>query len=185
MTQPPELLDIIVYPDPFLAKAARAITPEELAAGKAGEWNLAELAERMQATMYAHEGVGLAATQVRVGLRLFVADITDDRNQPFAVLNSVLTDTRGSMVNEEGCLSVPGVRAKVKRYKSLRLTGVDLKGEPLTLEASDLLARVCQHETDHLNGVLFINRVGMTGKLAIRRKLIELEEDYALAQKKR
>jgi peptide deformylase len=177
-------LEIVLYPDPFLTKPARKITDAEIKAGKAGEWDLAQLAERMRVTMYTAEGIGLAAPQVGVGLRVFLMDTSKDRNECKVLLNPVLTEMQGSQVEEEGCLSIPRVRAKVKRALSLKLKAVGLKGEPIEFEASELLARVCQHENDHLDGVLFINKIGMASKFMLRRELSELEEDYALKQAK-
>ena len=178
----PQVMELVIYPDPFLTHPARAVTPDELRAGKAGEWNLAELVERMKATMYANEGVGLAAPQVRVGLRLFVADVSKDKTGFIAMFNPVLEDLAGSALEEEGCLSIPGVRAKVKRAKSLICKGFDLQGQPISFDSRDLLARACQHETDHLDGLLFISRIGMTARYSARKKLDELEEDYKAAQ---
>ena len=177
-----ERLPIVVYPDPFLTRMCRAITPEEFKAGAAGDWKLEELVERMKETMYVEEGIGLAAPQVGVGLRIFTLDTSKDRSGFLAVFNPELSGQHGSALEEEGCLSIPGVRAKVKRFTHLKLSGQNVKGEPFAIENDELIARVCQHEFDHLNGVLFINRVGMAGKLRIRRKLMELEEDYALSQ---
>ena len=180
-----ELLDILVYPDPFLLKPCRKITEAEIKAGRADGWDLAELVARMKATMYAAEGIGLAAPQVGVGLRLFVIDISKEKKAAFEVLNPQLQDVRGSVLEEEGCLSLPGVRAKVKRFAAGCLAGVNLQGAPIALEEQDLLARVCQHETDHLDGILFIHKVGMTAKLMLRRRLQELEDQYALRQHRR
>lgn len=181
----PEPLEILIYPNPFLTKPCRTITREEIKTGKAEGLDLAQLTARMKMSMYAAEGVGLAAPQVGVGLRLFIVDISKDKSGVFEVLNPVLSDLHGSVLEEEGCLSIPEVRAKVKRHANVKMTGITLKGEPLSIDASDLLARVCQHETDHLNGVLFIHKIGMTAKLLIRRQLIELEEDYELQQKRK
>src|SRR5580698_1823242 len=114
-------LEIVLYPDPFLAKRAREIKPNELADGTADGWNLAELIERMKVTMYAAEGIGLAAPQVRVGLRIFVVDISKERNDFRVFLNPKLSDLHGSAVDEEGCLSIPHVRAKVKRAGTLTI----------------------------------------------------------------
>jgi peptide deformylase len=177
-------LEIVLYPDPFLNKPARRITEAELKAGKAGQWDLAELVERMRATMYAAEGIGLAAPQVGVGLRLFLIDVSKERDTCRVLLNPQLSDLQGSQTEEEGCLSIPGVRANVKRALSLKLKAVNLKGEPVEFDASELLARVCQHENDHLDGKLFINKLGMASKFMLRRDLNELEEDYALKQAK-
>jgi peptide deformylase len=183
----PEPLNIVLYPDPFLTKPCRAITAEELAAGKADGWDLNELSARMVATMYKNEGIGLAGPQVGVGLKIFVVDISKERNRPFTIINPAFSELHGTITEEEGCLSIPDVRAKVKRYASLKVTGLDLKGQKLEFETGEdvLLARVCQHENDHLNGVLFINKIGMAAKLLVRRRLIELEEDYELAQAKK
>jgi len=177
---PKNLLELVIYPDPFLTKKARAVTAEELRAGVADGWDLSVLVERMKATMYANEGVGLAAPQVRVGLRLFVADPiqAEDRSGFFEIFNPVLEEPKGSMNEEEGCLSIPGVRAKVKRAKALKVSGLNLKGEPVSFDAVDLLSRVVQHETDHLDGILFITKMGMTARLTNRRKLEELEQKY-------
>jgi peptide deformylase len=184
MTQP-EPLEIVLYPEPSLKQKCRALTAEEIKAGKADKWDLAELSARMHATMYAAEGIGLAAPQVGVSLRIFCADISKDKSGVFTILNPVLSEMKGSVVEEEGCLSIPHVRAKVKRYAALKIDGVDLKGQPISFEANDLLARVCQHETDHLDGILFINKIGMTARLLVRKQLIELEEDFQLAQKRK
>lgn len=177
-----QVMDLVFYPDPFLVQPARAVTLEELHAGKAGDWNLAELVERMKATMYANEGVGLAAPQVRVGLRLFVIDTSKDKTGFQSIFNPVLENLAGSALDEEGCLSIPGVRAKVKRNKTLSCNGLDLQGQPISFDCRDLLARACQHETDHLDGVLFISKIGMTARYSARKTLDELEEEYKEAQ---
>ncbi len=178
----PQPMELVLYPDPFLVQAARPVTLEELRAGKAGEWNLAELVERMKVTMYLSEGVGLAGPQVRVGLRVFVCDPSKDKTGFFVIFNPVLTNPSGSVLDEEGCLSIPGVRAKVKRAKSLTCSGLDLSGQAVSYEFKDLPARICQHETDHLDGMLFISRIGMTARFSARKKLDQLEADYAALQ---
>ena len=177
-------LEIVLYPDPFLTKPCRKVTDAELKAGKAGDWVLSELVERMRVTMYAADGIGLAAPQVGVNLRLFLYDISKEKNDCKVVINPVLSDMQGTLVEEEGCLSIPEVRAKVKRAQSLKVTAKGLDGQPFEFTASDLLARVCQHENDHLDGVLFINKIGMAAKFMLRRPLEELEDDYALKQAK-
>jgi peptide deformylase len=179
------VLEIVLYPDPFLTKRAREIKPEEIAAGVADGLNLAELIENMKETMYSAEGIGLAAPQVRVGLRLFVVDISKEHNDFRAFLNPTLNDMHGSVVEEEGCLSIPHVRAKVKRFETLKIKAVDLKGQPIEYDANELFARVCQHEYDHIDGKLFINRLGMASRMLLRKGLAELEEDYELQQAKK
>lgn len=180
-----EPMQIVYYPDPVLTKKARAITPEELKAGKADGIDLRELAARMIATMYEADGIGLAAPQVGVSLRFWVADPSSDHTQPLALVNPVLSDQSGTLELEEGCLSIPEVRGKVKRFQKVTITGLDLDGNPVHLEAEDLAARVAQHETDHLDGVLFITKIGTAARFMARSKLRGLEEDYEVLQRRR
>ena len=135
--------------------------------------------------MYAAEGIGLAAPQVGVGLRIFLVDISKDKSGCMALINPVLSKLEGTLTEEEGCLSIPGIRAKVKRFASLHVAATNLKGDQIEFDAADLMARVCQHENDHLNGILFINKLGMASRAMLRRSLGELEEDYELAQAKK
>lgn len=116
---------------------------------------IAKLLKDMEETMYAAEGVGLAAPQVGVSLRMFVADAGDG---PMVFVNPVLVEGRGSQVDSEGCLSIPGVYGYVERYESVVVTAEDAKGKPRRVEASGLLARVIQHEMDHLDGILFTDK---------------------------
>ncbi len=196
MSETVELLEILKYPHPFLGKKCRPLTESELKSGtvklsaresffgKPTEWNLLQLARRMVATMYANKGIGLAAAQVGIGLRFFVFDISNDKSGVDVLYNPVLTQKHGTILEEEGCLSLPSVRAKVKRFAELHVAGVNARGEHVEADVSELLARVCQHETDHLDGVLFINKLGMTGRLVVRKQLMELEDDYELQQKR-
>lgn len=180
-----EPMEILLYPDPFLTKRSRPVTAAEFTAGSADGWNIEELVARMKATLAEEKGLGLAATQVGVGLRLFLAHVEAENIGPLAIFNPVVSDVHGTVVEDEGCLSLPGIRAKVKRHAELKLTGADIKGQPLSFDARDLFARVCQHETDHLDGILFINRLGMTGRLLIRRQLAELEDDFKRLQQRK
>lgn len=177
-------LPILVYPHPFLKKRARPVTAEEIKAGKADGWDLAELVLRMQASMTDEQGLGLAATQVGVGLRLFLAKASQEKEQVLVIINPVFSAQRGTEILEEGCLSLPGLRAKVKRFAALHVNGLDPQGRTWNFDADGLFARVCQHETDHLDGVLFIDRLGMAGRLLVRRRLAELEEDYEQLKKR-
>ena len=174
------MLKIAKLGNPILRKVAASVDPREIKS-----LELQRLIDEMFETMYDEPGIGLAAPQVGVGLRLFIANLGKDSASAIAVLNPVISELRGSAVEEEGCLSIPGVRAKVKRFASLKLTGTDLNGSPIELDAKDYVARILQHETDHLNGVLFINKIGMTAKLMIRRVLADLEEDYQMAHKRK
>ena len=171
--------EIVKYPDPFLFQPCREVTLNELViTGKLGNGiPIAELAACMKDAMFAAEGVGLAAPQVRIGVRMFVLAI--NQNDAITVINPVLSDLHGTAEEKEGCLSIPGIHAKVKRPRALTLTGVDEKGRPIRHELEGLLAAAASHETDHLQGMLFINKIGMAGRTMIRRGLGQLEREYA------
>ncbi len=128
--------------------------------------------------MYEHEGVGLAANQVDLPYRLFVANAEgspDDKEAERVFINPVLSLPRGQDEDEEGCLSIPGVYAPVTRSEIITVQAYDLTGNEFTAEISGLLARIAQHETDHLDGKLFIDRLSPTQLAAIRDKLEEFE----------
>jgi peptide deformylase len=111
-------------------------------------------------TMYAEEGVGLAAPQVGISERIIVVDPHDDETKPFALINPEILDAGAETEkNEEGCLSIPGIRDLVERSVSVRVRGLTETGEVLELEADGLLSRILQHEIDHLNGILFLDRL--------------------------
>jgi peptide deformylase len=128
--------------------------------------------------MYEHEGVGLAANQVDLPYRLFIANPTgnrDEKDQEFVFINPVLSAGRGQEEDEEGCLSIPGVHAPITRNTTIKVEAYDLEGNEIAFEADDLMARILQHETDHLDGTLFIDRLGPTQLAALRDKLEEFE----------
>jgi peptide deformylase len=135
--------------------------------------DLQALIDDMVETMYAAPGVGLAANQVGHTERVFVANPSDDQNpsQLLVVLNPELVDTQGELASEEGCLSVPEFREDVRRARRVLLRGLDRNGGPLEIEAEDLLARIFQHEVDHLNGVLFVDRLSPAKRDITVRKL--------------
>ena len=145
--------EILVYPDPFLARKALpvAVVDDRVRA----------LIRDMFETMYAAEGVGLAATQVGVGKRVIVVDVSpvDETIAPVAVVNPEIVEREGSVTGIEGCLSVPGVQGEVCRAETVEVRGKDEQGRPVRIRASGILSRALQHEIDHLDGVLFIDRV--------------------------
>ena len=143
------LIPIRTFGDPVLKIAARDIESFDDA--------LARLAEDMFETMYAAPGVGLAAPQIGLSLRLFVFD--SGLGDVGAVANPVLSEMEGDQDADEGCLSVPGLYYPTTRSASVRLDGQDLDGSPLVLHGQDLLARIFQHETDHTNGILYLDRL--------------------------
>ncbi len=122
----------------------------------------------MARLMYSVSGVGLAATQVALLDSMFVADIGTGL---YKVINPEIIESKGSQVNEEGCLSVPGVGIKVKRAKNIVLRAQDENGTPLVIEAEDLLACVFQHEIDHLNGKLIVDYALVLDKIKLRKNL--------------
>ena len=162
------VLEVLQYPDPLLHQVAQPIaeiTPE-----------IVDLARDMAETMYAEKGIGLAAPQVGRLVRMIVVDVNhpDGEAELHTFINPELTPLGGSMMCEEGCLSVPVFRADVERAERVLLRAVGLDGKPIELEADDMFAICLQHEVDHLDGKLFIDRISR-----LKRSL------YAASVKKR
>jgi peptide deformylase len=141
---------IRLYGDPVLRQ--RAADVDDI------DGTLKQLADDMVQTMYEAPGVGLAAPQVGVQKRMFVYD-TGDGTGPATVVNPVLAEARGEWTFDEGCLSIPGLSWPIVRPKEVHLTGLDLDGNEISIEADEYLARVFQHEVDHLDGVLLVQRL--------------------------
>jgi peptide deformylase len=121
--------------------------------------HIANLIDDMLYTMYEAPGIGLAAPQVGEDIRVLVADVSEDKSQPIALVNPEIVATDGLIEYEEGCLSLPGIYAVVRRPSKIKVRGLDRDGNPIEIEAEDLLAVCLQHEIDHLNGVLFIDHL--------------------------
>ena len=134
------------------------------------------LAEDLLETMYAAPGIGLAAAQVGVNLRLMVIDITGGEEQGHQIIftNPELTEQEGNQEAEEGCLSIPGFIAVVERPSKIHVVGQDLEGNPQELDAEGLLARVVCHEIDHLDGILYLDRASVLKRDLIKRKIKKL-----------
>jgi len=166
-----EELDIVHWPDPVLRRKAAPVpqvTPE-----------VREVARRMIELMHELEGVGLAAPQVGLPWRLFVVNATGDPGDDLVFINPQLLDPSDeTALHTEGCLSIPHVTAEIRRPKAITVRALNLDGEAFTLTSDELPARIWQHETDHLDGVLIIDRMGPLDKLATRRALKELESRY-------
>jgi peptide deformylase len=141
---------IRTFGDPVLKQRCAEVTEFDGA--------LARLAADMIETMYAAPGVGLAANQVGVQQRMFVYDINDDTG-PHVVVNPHIVERRGEWIHQEGCLSVPDLWWDIPRAMEVHLVGRDLDGNELSIEGEELLARVFQHETDHLDGTLLLSRI--------------------------
>ncbi len=142
--------EIRQYGDPVLRQRAREVDDID--------GRLKTLADDMVVTMYDAPGVGLAAPQVGVQKRIFVFD-TGDGDGPTAIVNPVISEARGEWTYDEGCLSIPGLSWPIVRSKEVHLTGYDLDGQEISIEADEFLARVFLHEVDHLDGVLLVERL--------------------------
>ena len=174
-----EELTILTYPEPVLSKVAGPVT----------EFNaeLKQLVKDMLFTMYHAPGIGLAAPQVGKSIRLFVLDVDYDREvvtnaagreetrlsnfNPMVFINPVITGTAGTTTYEEGCLSVPGVYEEVKRHASINVKYQDLEGNFHELNADDMLSICIQHENDHLDGIVFIERLSNLKKNFYKKKM--------------
>ncbi len=161
------ILPIRTLGDPVLREPAREV--------QAFDELHRKLIEDMLETMYSAPGVGLAAPQVGLALRLFVFDAGDGAG-PAAIANPMLTDLEGEQEEEEGCLSVPGLWYPTPRSMRARVEGVDRWGQPISVVGEGLLARIFQHETDHVNGLLFIDRLDK----ADRRRAMGMLSDREL-----
>src|SRR5688500_9932319 len=145
-------VNVIYYPDPRLKKMSKPVEDFDQA--------LADLATRMLELMREHRGVGLAAPQVGRSIRLFVMNATQQPGEDRVYVNPELIDPTGAETSEEGCLSIPGINCDVERSQTVILRAQDLKGNPVEEHATGYLARVWQHEIDHLNAVLITDRMG-------------------------
>ncbi len=169
-------MEIRIYPDPVLRRGGQPVSefgPE-----------LKATAEEMIAAMYEEGGVGLAAPQVGIEQKLLVLNPSgskDDRSDEMVLLNPKITRKKGREFGEEGCLSFPGIQAEVERWQKITITYQDLDGQEQTMGADDWLARIIQHELDHLEGVLFTDRLTPVDKLRVKPLLAELEERFQQA----
>jgi peptide deformylase len=172
-----ETLPILIAPDPMLKARARAVTADDMP-------RVNELLPRMFATMYGAPGIGLAAPQVGVGLRLTIVDLMpDDRSNPITLINpEVVARSEKLATREEGCLSLPGQYADVTRPAWVTVRYTDSNGAKRQIEAEGLLAACVQHEIDHLDGVLFIDHLSALKRNMILRRLAkELRQKRAEA----
>lgn len=162
---------ILHYPDPRLREKARRVervTPE-----------LSRLIEDMAETMYAAPGVGLAATQIGEPHRLFIVDIAAE-NEPsnlMVFINPEIVTAEGEQIWAEGCLSFPGITEDLKRADKITVRAMGRSGEPFEITADSLLAVAIQHENDHLDGVLMIDRMGLLKKRIVHRKMLKRSSD--------
>lgn len=163
---------ILIYPNPKLRRTAQPvaeITPKVRAR-----------IEGMFPLMYEANGIGLAAPQVGWNVRLFVMNVTGKPEGAFAIVNPEVVDKGGGFWTlEEGCLSLPKIYGKVKREKHVVMRGLDLDGNEVEVEADGMIGRCMLHEFDHLDGILFIDRLTAAKKQSLKRKLRVLEDEFA------
>jgi peptide deformylase len=166
------LLRIIHYPDPVLLTVGKPVSDEEFGS------ELSLLVESMFETMYDARGVGLAAPQVGVSKRLFVMDVPneDGGSQKQAFINPEIIRVEGEQTGEEGCLSFPGVFQTVQRQMRVIIRAQDVKGERFELDLSELAARCVLHETDHCDGIVFIDRMTPLKREFAKRKIRKLQK---------
>ncbi|MGC1903371.1 MAG: peptide deformylase [Candidatus Acidiferrum sp.] len=165
-----KIYPIVKYGDPILEKSTALVA-------KFDE-ELGQLAEDMFASMYAAQGVGLAAPQIGLGVRIAVVDVTSGKNPEakIVLVNPEVIHFEGEKREEEGCLSIPGFRGYVVRPQFVTVRAQNAKGEAFEVRGEDLLARAFCHEIDHLNGVLFIQHLSMLKRDLIRRKIKKLRK---------
>ena len=157
------ILDILNYPDPRLHTVAKPVKEVNAA--------IRRLIDDMRETMYDAPGIGLAATQVDVPLRLIVIDTSETRDQLLVLINPEVVESEGTQVCEEGCLSVPGIFDKVERAESVVVRYLDLEGVERKIDADGLLAVCLQHEIDHLDGKVFVEHLSLLKQTRIKAKL--------------
>jgi peptide deformylase len=162
--------EVVKYPEAVLARRADEVT--------AFDEKLATLVEEMFDSMYAAQGIGLAAPQIAISQRIAVIDVSfkERPGEKIALINPEIIEREGRQVEEEGCLSLPEIREKVVRAEWVKVRAFDVKGKPFEVEGTELLARALQHEIDHLDGVLFIDRISRLKRELVLRKIKKLQK---------
>jgi peptide deformylase len=163
-------MQLVYYPDPALRQKGEPITVIDA--------ELIQIVDRMAEIMREAKGMGLAAQQVGLAKQLFIINLTREPDDLRAYVNPTLVKQKGFVEIEEGCLSFPRLYARVRRAKSIQVQAYDLRGNEVTIDVKDLEARCWQHEIDHLNGVLFIDRMNEVVRRASAPELKELEDAY-------
>jgi peptide deformylase len=147
--------------------------------------NLRDLSARMLQLMRESKGVGLAAPQVGLNIRMFVMNATGQPGDDRVYVNPVLTEATGEEAGEEGCLSLPQINSEILRHRTLHMEATNLEGEPISETETGYIARIWQHEFDHLNGTLILDRMGEQARMSFRKNLRELEERYQIDHPKK
>jgi len=163
------LLKILHFPDSRLRTKAKSVQQIDS--------EVQNIVTNMFATMYAAPGIGLAATQVNIPRRIVVIDVSSDKDQPLCLINPKILSIDGQQSTEEGCLSVPGVFEEVQRAELITVQAFNQAGEQFTLTTDGVLAVCIQHEIDHLNGKLFVDRLSSLKRQRIRKKILKQQRD--------
>jgi peptide deformylase len=168
MSVNPQSISLVLYPDPILRQRGEEIDPSDA--------TVQAVAKRMVEIMFEQNGVGLAAPQVGLAWRLFVTRDHENEEEGIAWVNPVLEVIQEEAVaDEEGCLSLPDIRGVIRRPSGIRITGFDMHGNPMTAESDAFISRIWQHENDHLDGILIIDKMSTMDKLVNRRLIRDLE----------
>ena len=163
--------EVVKYPDPVLAKRGEEVTVFDA--------DLKKLVGEMFESMYAAQGIGLAAPQINISKRITVIDVSFKKNpkDKIVLINPEIIDRTGKQLEEEGCLSLPDIREKVQRAEWVKVKALDENGTPFEIEGTELLGRCMQHEIDHLDGILFIDRLSRLKRELVLRKIKKLQKN--------
>jgi len=163
--------EVVKYPDPVLAKRGEEVTVFDK--------ELKKLVEEMFESMYVAQGIGLAAPQISISKRISVIDVSFKKNpkDKLVLINPEIVDRRGKQNEEEGCLSLPDIREKVSRAEWVKVKAQNEHGEWFDVEGEELLARAMQHEIDHLDGILFIDRLSRLKRDLVVRRIKKLQKN--------
>ncbi len=163
--------EVVKWPAPVLAKRGEPVT--------SFDDELKTLVDEMFESMYAAQGIGLAAPQIALSKRIAVIDVSFGKNEKdrIALINPEIIEAHGKQVEEEGCLSLPEIREKVVRAERVKVKAQDVAGNWIEVEGDELLARALQHEIDHLDGILFIDRVSRLKRELVLRKIRKLQKN--------
>jgi peptide deformylase len=166
--QPLKIHEVVKYPDPVLAKRGEEVTVFDA--------DLKKLIEEMFESMYTAQGIGLAAPQIAISKRITVIDVSFKKNpkDKIVLINPEIVDRTGKQLEEEGCLSLPDIREKVQRAEWVKVKAQDENGKYFEIEGTELLGRCMQHEIDHLDGILFIDRLSRLKRELVLRKIKKL-----------
>jgi len=162
--------EVVKWPDPVLAKPGEPVTVFDA--------KLKKLVDEMFESMYAAQGIGLAAPQISISQRLTVIDVSFKKNpeEKLVLINPEIIEREGKQFEEEGCLSLPEIREKVQRAARVKVRAQDVNGDWFEVEGEELLARAMQHEIDHLDGILFIDRLSRLKRDLVIRKIKKLQK---------